>query len=47
MADVIPAHFATSDSWIPKYSIISGRYGKIEVMAIGSATRHIAESSEH
>jgi hypothetical protein len=42
MADVVPAQNATSASGTLKDSIISGRYGKIEVREIGSANRHIA-----
>lgn len=42
VADVRPAQRAISFSGMPKYSIISGRYGKTEVSAIGSANRHIA-----
>ncbi len=41
-ADVIPAHFATSFLGTLKLSIISGRYGKTDVKATGSAKRHIA-----
>ena len=37
MAPVKPAHFATSFSSTPKLLIISGRYGKTEVNARGSA----------
>jgi hypothetical protein len=41
MAEVRPAHFATSDWGTPTLSIISGRYGRYEVTAMGSAKRHI------
>lgn len=42
MADVVPAHWATLSVGTLNDSIISGRYGKTEVKAIGSANRHIA-----
>jgi hypothetical protein len=42
MAEVMPAQRAISFSGTPNHSIISGRYGKTEVKAIGSAKRHIA-----
>ena len=41
-ADVIPAHLAISLCSTPKYSIISGRYGKMDVIAMGSESRHSA-----
>jgi hypothetical protein len=49
IADAAPAQRAMSFSGTPKDSIISGRYGKTEVNAIGSAKRHIAgrEVSDH
>lgn len=37
-----PAHFATSFSGTPKLLIISGRYGKTDVRASGSANLTIA-----
>ena len=37
MAPVRPAHLATSSFSTPKLAIISGRYGKTEVSARGSA----------
>jgi hypothetical protein len=43
MADVTPAQRAMSFLGMPNDSIISGRYGKTEVSAIGSAKRHIAD----
>lgn len=41
-ADVMPAHLATSFCSTPKLLIISGRYGKTEVKASGSAKRATA-----
>lgn len=43
IATAMPAHFAISVSGTPKDSIISGRYGKTLVRAIGSANRQSAE----
>ncbi len=40
-ADVMPAQSLTSPCGTPKLSIISGRYGKTDDKAIGSASRHI------
>jgi hypothetical protein len=45
MAETAPAARAISFSGTPKDSIISGRYGKTEVRAIGSAKRHIAREA--
>jgi hypothetical protein len=45
MADVVPAHCAILSVGTLKDSIISGRYGKTEVRAIGSAKRHIAAAN--
>jgi hypothetical protein len=42
MADVVPAHWAILSVGTSNDSIISGRYGKTEVNAIGSAKRQIA-----
>jgi hypothetical protein len=49
IAEAAPAQRAMSFSGMPKDSIISGRYGKTEVSAMGSAKRHIAggEVSKH
>jgi hypothetical protein len=41
-ADVRPAHFAIWSGGTLNDSIISGRYGKTDVKATGSAKRHIA-----
>jgi hypothetical protein len=38
----IPAHLPTAFCGTPKLRIISGRYGKSEVLAMGSAKRHMA-----
>lgn len=43
-ADVRPAHFATSFCSTPKLRIISGRYGKTDVSAKGSANLAMAAS---
>lgn len=42
MAPVMPAHRATSFFSMPKLAIISGRYGKTDVNASGSANRATA-----
>jgi hypothetical protein len=42
MAEQMPAHFPILFSGMPKDFTNSGIYGKTEVLAIGSAKRHIA-----
>lgn len=46
MAPVKPAHLATSFFSTPKLAIISGRYGKTDVRASGSANRATAVLDE-